>query len=54
MKVYIDQIPEGFSFEDYPPETVFIFEEVERKRDPVTFQLLPREPRAPIYPEDCK
>ena len=54
MEVYIDQIPEGYSFEDYPPDTVFVFEETERMRDPVTHQLIPRKRRDPIYPEDCK
>lgn len=54
MEVYIDQIPEGYSFEDYPPDTVFVFEETERRRDPVTHQLIPRKRRDPIYPEDCK
>lgn len=54
MEIYIDQIPDGYSFEDYPPETVFILEEAERKRDPKTHQLIPRKRRELIYPEDCK
>ena len=54
MEIHIDQIPEGLSFEDYPSETVFVFEEPERQRDPITHQLIPRKRRDLVYPGDCK
>lgn len=54
MRVYFDQIPEGYSTQDYPENTQFVLDDSKPKRDPVTFQLLPPEKRPLIYPEDCK
>ena len=54
MKIYIDQVPECVSFDEYPEGTEFVFDEAELKRDPVTHRLIPREQRELIYPEDCK
>lgn len=54
MKIYMDQVPEGVSFDEYPEGTEFVFDEAERKRDPVTHELIPRERRKLIYPTDCK
>ena len=54
MKLYFGQIPAGAVVSDYPPDTIFIFYEHPRKRDPVTFQLVRPPKRELIYPEDCK
>ena len=54
MKVYMDQVPEGISFEEYPEGTDFVFDERPLLRDPVTHRLIPKEKRPLIYPEDCK
>lgn len=54
MKIHMDQVPEEVSFDDYPIGTEFVFDEPPRKRDPVTHELLPREKRPLIYPQDVK
>ena len=54
MKLYFEQIPAGADVSDYPPDTIFIFYEHPRKRDPVTFQLIRPPKRELIYPEDCR
>ena len=54
MKLYLDQIPKGYSMLDYPDDTIFVMDDTRLKRDPVTFQLIPPEKRPLIYPEDCK
>lgn len=54
MKIYMEQVPEDVSFSDYPPGTVFVFDEPIRQRDPVTHELIPRKKRPLIYPEDCE
>lgn len=54
MRIYVDQVPEGVSFDDYPVDTEFVFDEPVRQRDPVTLKLLPREKRPLVYPEDIK
>ena len=54
MKLYFDQIPNGSSTEDYPPNTRFILDDTRPKRDPVTFKLIRKLKREFIYPEDCK
>lgn len=54
MKLYFGQIPAGADVSDYPPDTIFIFYEHPRKRDPVTFQLIRPPKRELIYPEDCR
>lgn len=54
MRVYFEQIPAGADFGDYPPDTIFIFYEHPRKRDPVTFQLIRPPKRELIYPEECR
>ncbi len=54
MRIYLEQVPEEVDFDDYPPDTEFILDDAPLKRDPVTFQLIPRERRPLIYPEDLK
>ena len=54
MRIYLDQIPEGLSTQDYPEETEFILDDTRPERDPVTLKLIPRAKRELIYPEDCK
>lgn len=54
MKIYIDQVPEDVSFSDYPPGTVFIWDDSPPKRDPGTFKLIRPKRRKLIYPEDIK
>ena len=54
MKLYFGQIPAGADVSDYPPDTIFIFYEHPRKRDPVTFQLIRPPKQELIYPEDCR
>jgi hypothetical protein len=54
MRIYFEQIPAGADAGDYPPDTIFIFYEHPRKRDPVTFQLIRPPKKKLIYPEDCK
>lgn len=55
MKIYLDQIPEGFSPSDYPDDTEFICIDDSRfERDPITFKLNPPQKRELVYPEDCK
>ena len=54
MELYFGQIPAGADVSDYPPDTIFIFYEHPRKRDPVTFQLIRPPKRELIYPEDCR
>lgn len=52
MKIYMEQIPEGISWNEYPDDTIFIFEEKPSVRDSVTFQLIPPQRRPSITPED--
>lgn len=47
MKLYIDQIPEGISWEEYPKGTEFILDDTRPRRDPVSFQLI-RPPKRPL------
>lgn len=54
MELYFGQIPAGADVSDYPRDTIFIFYEHPRKRDPVTFQLIRPPKRELIYPEDCR
>lgn len=54
MKLYFEQIPAGADVGDYPPDTLFVLDDVRPKRDPVTFQLLRPPKRELIYPEDCR
>lgn len=54
MKIYMDQVPEDVSFEDYPAGTEFVFDEPPIQRDPVTFELIPRKKRSLIYPSDIQ
>ena len=50
MKLYFDQIPEGVSPADYPEGTEFVVDDAPMKRDPVTFQLIPRTKRPVVFP----
>ena len=54
MRVYFDQIPEGYSVQDYPENTTFVLDDTRPKMDPVTLELILPEKRPLIYPEDCK
>ena len=54
MKLYFGQIPAGADVSDYPPDTIFILDDIRPKRDPVTFQLIRPPKRELIYPEDCR
>jgi len=54
MRVYFDQIPKGYSIQDYPKDTKFVLDDSKPKRDPVTFKLIPPKKRPLIYPDDCK
>ena len=54
MKLYFGQIPAGADVSDYPPDTIFILDDIRPKRDPVTFQLIRPPKRELIYPEDCQ
>ena len=54
MKLYFGQIPAGADVSDYPPDTIFILDDIRPKRDPVTFQLIRPPKKKLIYPEDCK
>ncbi len=54
MKIYFDQVPEDVSFDDYPPDTEFIWDDSPLKRDPETFKLIRPKKRKLIYPEDLK
>lgn len=53
MRIYMDQVPDGVSFEDYPPGTEFILDDAPLKRDPETFQIV-REKRTLVYPEQLQ
>lgn len=54
MRIYFDQIPEGYSTQDYPENVRFVLDDTRPERDPVTFEII-RPPKRPlIYPEDCK
>ena len=54
MQIYFDQIPDGYSPQDYPENTTFVLDDALPERDPVTFKLI-RPPKRPlIYPEDCE
>ena len=53
MVIYPEQIPNGYSIEDYPDGTEFLMiDDSPLERDPVTFKLLPREKRPFVYPKD--
>lgn len=55
MKVYLDQIPEGYRVEDYPEGTEFVLVDDSRpERDPQTYQLIPRQKRPLIYPQSIR
>lgn len=55
MKIYLEQIPEECDISDYPEETEIVFvDDRPLKRDPKTFQLLPRERLPLVYPDDVK
>lgn len=54
MEIYFDQIPEGYSPQDYPAGTIFVLDDTRPKRDPVTFKVIRPEKRPLVYPEDCK
>ena len=54
MKVYIDQIPEGVSIDDYPEGTEFVLDDAPLERDPETYQLIPRKKKPLIFPHDIK
>ena len=54
VRIYMDQVPEEVSFEDYPAGTEFVFDESPIRRYPVTHKLIPREKRPLIYPKDIK
>ena len=53
MDIYFEQIPEGASYEDYPPDTLFVLDDTRPKRDPQTWRLLPKEQRRIITPEEA-
>jgi len=53
MEIYFGQIPEGYDIDDYPEDTVFLWDLSRVKRDPVTFKVIFPPPRPLIYPEDC-
>ena len=52
MRIYMEQIPEGTSYDEYPDDTLFIFEEKALERDYTTLQLIPRRRRPLVTPED--
>lgn len=54
MRIYFDQVPEDVSFDDYPPDTEFIWDDRPPQRDPETFELIFPKRRKLIYPEDLK
>lgn len=54
MKLYFEQIPAGAVVSDYPPDTIFILDDIRPRRDPATFQLIRPPKRELICPEDCK
>lgn len=54
MEIFFDQIPEGYTWKDYPEGTVFVLDDTKPKRDPETFRLIWPPKRPLIYPEDIK
>jgi hypothetical protein len=50
LTLYFDQIPKGYTIDDYPSGTIFILDDTPPKRDPVTFKLIRPEPRPKVYP----
>lgn len=53
MKIYLDQIPDGVSLGEYPPDTEFILDDETPKRDPITNRIIwPK--RSHITPEEAR
>jgi hypothetical protein len=53
--VYLEQIPEEYTFSDYPTNTLFVIDDTPPYRiDPVTLRPIRREPRPKVYPPNAK
>lgn len=52
MTLFMDQIPDGAEWDDYPPDTKFILDDSYPKRDEKTLELIfPNRPK--ITPEEA-
>ena len=54
MKIYLDQIPDGITVDDYPEGTEFVLDDSRFERDPVTHKLILKEKRPLVFPSDLK
>lgn len=53
VSLYFSQIPDGYDVSDYPDNVEFVLDDSVRRRDPITFKLIPQEELPLVYPDEC-